>query len=203
MFDYLLGLFATDGSLQKYEWKSKDKTTYSVCLEMKDLDIIEKVANHFDTTVRSRVRRINNKEHKFYSCLLNCGKVDSYAKFLEDKPKIINYFKKATQEQQNNFMRGAFDGDGGICKKKPKGLRVYICANSKDGLEKVYEHWFETNEIVYSKYFDKRGAGAYNYNVGNQQKIKKLCELIYANDKMSLDRKKEIFLKNGFLDTEM
>lgn len=200
--NYMLGLFATDGSLREYVWKSKNKKTYSETLEMKDLDIIEQVADYFETTVGHRSRTINGKIHDFYKVDICGSKASNYTKYLKNnKENLYNYFIKISKKEQNAFMRGAFDGDGGVC-KKGKGLRCYICANSKDGLDKIYEYWFENNNIKYSKYHDQRGSGAYNYNIGNQNEIKKLVSLMYENSKYKLNRKYNIFKENGFLSTE-
>jgi len=200
--NYFLGLFATDGSLREYKWKSEDKTTYNVYLEMKDVDIIEAVADYYDIDVRSRTRTINNKVHTFYKVELGKNNSSMYSKYLKDnKQKLYEYFITLSNQEQNQFMRGAFDGDGGVCKKN-KGLRCYYCANSKDGLDKIYEYWFNKNEITYSKYYDKRGSGAYNYNIGNQKEIQKFVDLIYLNSEIKLKRKYNIFKENGFLSTE-
>ncbi len=199
----MLGLFATDGSLQEYIWKTKDRRTYYEVLEMKDSDIIEQVADFFGTTVKSRTRVINNKTHTFYKVEITSKSIEEYAKYLENsKEKLFDYFANLSKEEQNEFIRGTFDGDGGVC-KKGKGLRCYFCANSKDNLDKVYEYWFNENNIAFSKYHDKRGAGAYNYNIGNQKEIKKFVDLIYINTEYKLARKYNIFKQNGFLSTEM
>lgn len=200
---YLLGLFATDGSLRKYQWKNINKTSYSVCLEIKDSELIEKIALIFKINIRHRERTINNKKHDFYAIELGTDLSKKYVKHLKDKPNMINDFKKMSDKNQNNFMRGAFDGDGGVCYKKNQKLRAYLCANSKDGLDKIYEYWFNINNIVYSKYFDKRGAGAYNYNVGKQSEVQKMAKLMYSSKNIYLKRKHDIFLNNGFLVTEM
>ena len=202
MNNYMLGLFATDGSLREYVWKSKNKTTYQEVLEMKDVDIIEQVADYFETTVKSRTRTINNKVHTFYKVEISGEEAERYGKYLKNNKKdLYDYFATLSDKEQCQFMRGAFDGDGGVC-KKGKGLRCYFCANSKDNLDKVYEYWFEKNNISYSKYHDKRGSGAYNYNIGNQQEIDKFSKLIYKNAKYKLKRKYDIFKENGFLSIE-
>lgn len=199
--NYILGLFATDGSLHKYKFKSKNKISYSITLEMKDLDIIEKVANYFNLFVKSRERTIKNKKHIFYKVELGVESAKLYAPQLKNNKELLfDYFIKLSRDEQNNFIRGAFDGDGGICKKKPQGYRCYICANTKDNLDKIYEYWFNQNKIIYSKYYDKRGKGAYNYNIGKQSEIKKVAKLIYDKKDLYLERKFKIY--NGFLSIE-
>lgn len=202
--NYILGLFATDGSLRKYKWKNQNKISYSEVLEMKDVDIIESVAEYFDTNVRKRTRMINNKTHTFYKTEISTKKINDYADYLKDnKKELYKYFISLKNKEQNELIRGMFDGDGGICKRGSNGCRCYFCANTKDGLYNIYEYWFEKNNIKYSKYYDKRGKGAYNYNIGNQKEIKKFANLIYDNSKIKLKRKHKIFVDNGFLSTEM
>ena len=186
--NYCLGLFATDGSLQTYLWKNEDKTTHTITLEMKDQQIIEDIAKLFNTGIKYRSRIIADKKRDFYSVFIRSN---LYGDLLVNKPKLFEYFKTLNNQEQNNFIRGCFDGDGGICNKKPKGYRCYFCANSKDGLDKIYEYWFEKNNIFYSKYIDKRGAMAYNYNVGKQSEVRKMCELLYEDCDIKLLRKYE------------
>lgn len=188
--NYCLGLFATDGSLQKYIWKSEDKQSYTITLEMSDQQIIEDVAKHFDENVFYRKRVIANKEREFYKV---CVKNNKYGCLLADKTTLLDYFKQLSVSEQNHFIRGCFDGDGGICTKKPNGYRTYLCANSKDGLDKIYEYWLSTNDIIYSKYVDKRGSGAYNYNIGKQSEVIKMCELMYNDSDLKLLRKYNIY----------
>lgn len=198
--NYMLGLFATDGSLKEYEWKSQNKKTYTERLEMKDVDIIEQVAQYFDTSVKKRTRTVNNKTYVFYIVEISSKKITNYAEYLKNnKENLYDYFIKLKNEEQNKLIRGAFDGDGGVC-KQGKGIRCYFCANSKDNLDKIYEYWFNKNNIVYSKYHDKRGAGAYNYNIGSQKEIAKFVNLIYENKEYKLKRKYEIFENEGFVN---
>lgn len=188
--NYCLGLFATDGSLQKYFWKSENKITYTICLEMKDRQIIEDLAKYFNVSVFQRTRIINKKERTFFKLYVSNN---NYGKLLSDKNNLFDYFKSLQDKEQNDFIRGCFDGDGGICTKKPRGYRCYFCANSKDNLDKIYEYWLGKNNIIYSKYIDKRGSTAYNYNIGKQSEVKKMCDLMYENNSLKLLRKYEVY----------
>lgn len=198
--NYILGLFATDGNLQEYKWKTKDKTSYTEKLEMKDLDIIEKISNYFKHKVISRTRTINNKEHTFYSVKINTKETNNYATYLKNnKENLYEYFVNLTAKEQNQFVLGAFDGDGGICESKSHGYKTvqcYFSANTKDGLEKIYEHWFNKNNIKYSKYYDKRGKGAYFFNITKKEEIKKMANLFYPS-KIYLERKYKKFVDLG------
>lgn len=202
--NYLLGLFATDGSLREKYYQKTKKIYYSIVLEMKDDDIIKQVTERLNLQMKFRKRIINNKKRIFYKVYIGQEIATKYSLYLKNhKEKIFNYFKKLNDEEQNKFMRGAFDGDGGVCKYKNGGLRSYLCANSIDNLDKVYEYWFNKNNIKYSKYCDKRGKGAYNYNIGAKKQVELFASLIYQTKDIKLNRKFDIFVQNGFLSTEM
>lgn len=204
MNNYLMGLFATDGSTRQYEWKTSNKISYTITLEMKEKELIEEIAIQHNLIPRSRKRIIANKERKFFSFEFGVKESEEYGKYLIDnKKELFNYFITLSNEEQNKMIRGMFDGDGGVCKKTQKGIRCYFCANEKDKLSNIYEYWFNKNNIVYSKYYDKRGSGAYNYNIGKQSEVNKLFNLIYNDNDFKLERKYNIFKENGFPITVM
>lgn len=188
--NYILGLFATDGCLQTHILKN-GTNAYYVQIEMKDKQIIEELGNFFNKEIKHRERIVNGKEREFYSMFM---RNDEYGALLKNKKQLIYYFKNLPKIEQRNFIRGCFDGDGGICKQKDcNRYRAYFCANSKDGLDKIYEDFFNTENIRFSKYYDARGTGAYNYNIGKQTEVKKFLYIIYHNSNMKLQRKYEIY----------
>lgn len=188
--NYILGLFATDGCLQIHTSKS-GTNAYYVRIEMKDKQIIEELGVFFDKEIKHRERIIKGKEREFYSIFI---RNDEYGVLLKDKRQLIHYFKNLSKIEQSNFIRGCFDGDGGICRRKEcNGYRAYLCANSKDGLDKIYEEFFSLENIRFSKYYDARGAGVYNYNIGKQIEVKKFLDIIYQDSNMKLQRKYEIY----------
>lgn len=191
--NYILGLFATDGNVRIYTSLS-GKKTYSISLEMKDEQIIKEIGIFFNKTISHRKRIINNKERHFYCVRINN---ENYGKLLENKQNFIHYFNHLSTKEQRNFIRGCYDGDGGICrcdKNDDRRYRVYFCANTKDGMDKIYEKFFENEKLVFSKYYDHRGSGAYCYNNAKQISVRRFLDIIYENADMKLQRKYDIYL---------
>ena len=52
----------------------------------------------------------------------------------------------------------------------------YLIALVDESGNKIYEEFFSLENIRFSKYYDARGAGAYNYNIGKQTEVKKFLE---------------------------
>ena len=61
-------------------------------------------------------------------------------------------------------------------------------------MDKIYEKFFENEKLVFSKYYDHRGSGAYCYNNAKQISVRRFLDIIYENADMKLQRKYDIYL---------
>lgn len=198
MIDYIMGLLAADGSQKRYITKSGD-LHISMAIELKDKDILDKISQITNSKVNKRTR--NNYTHYYMTI--------SY-KFLEDKGRyfdknrtgIYTYYQNCTNKL--NFIRGLFDGDGGICKRNRSKdnlpyWSIYFVVNSQQKeIKQIIDDFSREYNFNFSIYFDKRGISCYNYNISNQKEIKRFYELLYKNKpKLYLERKYQKFLELG------
>lgn len=199
MIDYIMGLLTADGYQKRYTTKSGD-LHISMTIELKDKDILDKISKITNSNVNQRIR--SNKYTLYYMTI-------SY-KFLENKGKyfnkkregIYNYYKQC--KNKIDFIRGLFDGDGGICKRtrSKDGLpywSIYFVVNSQqEEIKQVLDDFAQEYNFKFSFYFDKRGIGCYNYNISKQKEIKRFYKLLYGNKpELYLERKYQKFLELG------
>ena len=198
MIDYIMGLLTADGSQKRYITKSGD-LHISMVIELKDKDILDKISQITNSKVNKRTR--NNYTHYYMTI--------SY-KFLKDKGRyfdknrtgIYTYYQNCTNKL--NFIRGLFDGDGGICKRNRSKdnlpyWSIYFVVNSQQKeIKQIIDDFSREYNFNFSIYFDKRGIGCYNYNISNQKEIKRFYELLYKNKpELYLERKYQKFLELG------
>lgn len=198
MIDYIMGLLTADGSQKRYTTKSGE-IHISMAIELKDADILEKISKITNSIVHKRIR---GPYTQYYITI-------SY-KFLGDKGKyfdknrtgIYNYYKKC--ENKLDFIRGLFDGDGGICQRSRSkdGLpywSIYFVVNSKqEEIKQILDDFSQEYNFNFSIYFDKRGVGCYNYNISKKDEIERFYKLLYKNQpELYLERKYQMFLESG------
>lgn len=135
-FYYLVGLIATDGTVQ-YPGSSKKCNFYNVCVELqkKDSDVLYKIKEIFG----GNINETNGGTSVKWYCRNQC-----FIIYLRDivgitarKSITLNinreWFKQLTLNQQNAFLRGCYDGDGAVfCNplKKKQGKYISISTSS-------------------------------------------------------------------------
>lgn len=198
MKDYLMGLMAADGWIRGHTTK-EGKTRLYPGIEIKDKEILEKIASEFDGKISSRTRG-----KTILYCLYIPTDFLPEANLLNTERKgILDFFQKLNEKEQANFIRGFFDGDGGVCIRYTKQypyISVYFTIGSKKSeLKKLLDYWLGKNNFNFSVYYDKRGAGAYNYNLSKKSEVERFYKIIYNNNpKFYLLRKYLIFVSYGF-----
>ena len=190
---YITGLLATDG------YNAKRKNGYFSVLELKDEQIIDDLCKVLKRPKRYRERIINNKLRKFYSVSLVKETMDILTTgqyLIDDRKNLYDYYNILDYNEKCNLIRGLFDGDGSISPiHKSNNLRFTYVLNSKHiSIKKIIEDFFKEEFWNLSIYYDKRGNGVYNYNIGKQSNVEKIFKLLYQNkDCLKLNRKFEIF----------
>lgn len=205
MNSYIVGLLATDGHTEEYISKKTGEITYNCTIELKDNDVLEKIANEYDIPLHYRERVIKNKNREFYSIYFKTSQVKEIGRYLVNKKQNLYTYYTRT-ENKNAFIRGIFDGDGSVCCYSGREtLRIGFVINSEHvSILKILKDYFEANSITYSIYLDKRGNKAYNVNVGSKESVSKLFNLMYSDkSNLWLERKYKIFINNGFPKSEM
>ena len=200
MNSYIVGLLATDGYTEEYISKKTGEITYNCSIELKDNDVLEKIASEYDIPIHYRERVIKNKNREFYSIYFKTSQVREIGRYLvNSKQDLYAYYINA--KDKNAFIRGVFDGDGSVCYYSGrKTLRIGFTINSDHvSILKILKDYFEANDITYSVYLDKRGNKSYNLSIGSKESVSKLFNLMYSDkSNLWLERKYKIFINNGF-----
>lgn len=190
---YLLGLFYTDGCVDKYD-------RIRICLKAEDIELLEKI---------KIILNVNNK-----LLYRKKGKSETYELSIDDKKMsydlkthgiIYNKTYDSTSIPKVNddlvvpFLRGCFDGDGIFCFKNDiNNASIGFCNYNKNIVEQ-YQELIDSliekkfhNEISYSR--NPLGS-SYNCRWRGTKQILKILDLLYSNSNIYLNRKYEKYLR--------
>lgn len=164
---YILGWLYSDGNV------SKDLRTFSLHLNKKDLDIVEKIRKALSSNQKIFIRgnylefRINCKQTGKTLYNLGC---------FPKKSKKIKFPKNMPKKFISHFVRGYFDGDGSIHFNKPNVIKIRIVGNKKfiQELKKIIEN----SKIKVSKI--KKGVGCCGIEIYGDN-ARKFCFWIYSD----------------------
>ena len=197
---YWLGFLAADGYVN-------EKRGYTSILLSKD---DEPHLIKFKKCLQSN-HIIKNSTSKRGETIFHYSKLTIYSKFLTQdlvKNNIVQRKSLILQPPENldenlkiHFMRGFFDGDGGISFHKVSNRKNTLQASlsitsTKEMLlyiESYIKKELNVNSITYQRYNNDKN----NYTLmfsGNINVIR-ICELLYRNSNIFLDRKYERFQK--------
>lgn len=194
--DYLMGLLAADGWQRKTVTKNGE-LHIAMSIELKDRDILEKLSKEIGCKLNIRMRNGTNMYYINipYSFILEKGQY-----FSKTRENLYNYYSSC--KNKNSFIRGLFDGDGGICKRITRGYEywsIYFVVNStQNDIKLILDDWIKKNNFTFSVYKDTRGIICYNYNLSKDSEIKRFYYLLYHEKPyLYLERKYQKFLENG------
>lgn len=185
---YVLGWIASDGHIQFIP-----KKKYSIRLELKDLDILEKIRELMKSThpITKREDRgtyvfvVNSKElvRQLFDLGLTTDK--TFTLTMPNIPKNLN----------KDFIRGFFDGDGSVYlhtgHKGQKSLNSYICCMNKEFLETIGEILNKDLGLVTKIYQDSKSK-LFKLSYGAKESYA-LYKYMYSNTSNFLERKKQVF----------
>lgn len=195
---YLLGILTADGCTREYQTIS-GQNTYSCDLEMAEEQIILDIAKSLNKVVFYRERIIKNKLRKFWKVSFHTNDFEmiKYGKYLiKGRPNIYELYKSFSKTAKADFIRGLFDGDGSICQRKNGTSCIGFSINSTcNGIREIIEDFCTENNLSLSKYYDKRGNGSWYYSINPKNDKIKFANIIYKNDGVCLQRKKDAFKK--------
>lgn len=187
---YILGFFAADGCISKYEFK--------FAISSKDIDILEKIKKSMKSDVSIRTRPNITKYSKSDVSIFSISSV-----YLVNTLQNLGFTSNKTLEcsfpdiPENlylHFLRGYFDGDGSFSEYTIKGYKKYslsICGTEdfllsiKNILESKYNCKFNTK---LSKRFDTENC-CYSLNMSGKKNVLHLLNLLYTDSTIFLDRK--------------
>lgn len=192
---YFLGLLYADGNYYK------KGNCISVSLEDKDREILDKFSNEVYINYRPlqfvKAQTVNSKNQ--YSFRIHNIKIAKDLQNLGIAERKSLTLKFPTEEQipkhlLNHFIRGYFDGDGGISfGKKQKQVTISFASTPEflNSLKEILIQNCGVNEVKLIKQNKKVNIASLNYTGrGNANKIKMF---LYQNSNIFLNRKKERF----------
>lgn len=99
------------------------------------------------------------------------------------------------EKLQHHFMRGYFDGDGCIHKRKKRtGVNSFSIIGTDDFVQKYKDILFsgiqKSNDV---KLYDTPSKGIKGFYIGGNKQIEKIYDFLYKDATVFLDRKKEKF----------
>jgi hypothetical protein len=182
---YILGFLYADGyNGQKYN-------TIKICLATKDLDILNKIDSILYVDNLSHVKFYKNKKrdecyinfNSKYMCeqLAKLGCIQAKSLILEFPSSLID------NELQRHFIRGYYDGDGGltISKKKTRGAKISITSTLSfiSSLKKIIE------KNINIHFSTTKQSNVYTISSCGNQQIQRFLDWLYKDCIICLNRK--------------
>lgn len=192
---YFLGFFCADGNV------SNDKKYLKVEIHQMDKDILYTFADMFyQENAKDRVKIFDReKKGKIYKhCKIQVSSKKLAAKMISlgigpAKSLTLDFPKWAEDEKVfPHFVRGYFDGDGGINEGKNGTFSSKMCVskNFGDSLKELFKKYNIESEMY--KHEDNK---IHLLNIFNSKNIDNFRKLIYKDATVFLDRKKHRFDK--------
>lgn len=200
---YWLGMLLADGSIIK-----KSDNSYRIKLELKveDKYIIEEFTKDIESDLKVRDYKYEYKDRKAkHNAMLSVASTKmahdlSRYGIVPKKTLKNNSIPNIPDEYLHHFIRGYFDGDGGITLIKPKDQNIHrakisFCADKK--LSSELENLLLNKLNITSKTIDmkKYGHNILSVRFGKNEDIKRFYNYIYKDATIYLKRKKEKFDK--------
>ena len=202
---YVLGLMYSDGSVCPRINTGYDKiTSYKIRIRLQefDSDILRKISSciyGFDNVkIDKRSEKmwadtarfeLNSKKMGEDLIKLGCG---------PNKSNIIRLpsYEKVPERLYRHFLRGFYDGDGGISKTPP--IIMNFTSNKAMCLELV-EYFARECGLTFSKYLERKN-GYGSVKISGRGNCYKLYEYLYSDCSLYMDRKKRT-IENCLIDS--
>ena len=188
---WLLGFLAADGTV------SSSNNTIKIGLSAKDKEILEKIKQEVE--IENNIVEYTTKDgfdcvDLHWTCAKHKQELAKYGitpnKTFTIKPPI-----QLSAEYYIDFIRGYFDGDGSINLIQGKNLRWQICGATPEILEWIIDILYEQYNIPkVSVHCDMhRSKHNYYYFQYSTNATKQIYNILYTNNSLYLNRKKEHF----------
>lgn len=194
---YWLGFLYADGCVNINDSKNKSG---EVCIKLKasDLNHLKKFNKSLNGNIPVEfgefICNLNNKLSK--TCVIRCYSYKMVSDLInhgcvERKSLIVKMPTHLETDLYRHFIRGYYDGNGGIClsNRKRKDLKINFCTGSKDmaeGLRSVL-YSFGINSYIITE----RENTTYRLYVAGMKNVDNMIHFMYDNSTISLDRKLE------------
>ena len=208
---WVLGLIFTDGNF------FGKGTNWRVNISSVDLDLLEKVKVHLNSTLKIRkLTQSYDKSKHIYRLEFYREKMrDDLVKLgLLQNKSLIMKFPDIPEKHVRHFIRGCWDGDGSVFISSGKLLASFV-SGSKEFIERLNTELYllgivrSKKEKKYGSFFKvplsihkSKRSRCYSIKVQTQENMVKLFHHFYdgVDESMYLERKYNIFVKGLLLD---
>ena len=195
---YWLGFIFADGHMRT------QSNSLEIGLSIKDQNHLNKFLNDLNSDYPIRTKRCKIGLKVYDSCNISiCDKAlyNSLIKLGCTNNKTYNLtFPSITDKSMlAHFIRGFFDGDGGIAvaKDTDRITRLTVTAYS----EQILEEFANLIRIILPDFQysirRKKGTNSVSLYVEKIEYVLKLLDIMYQNCTIYLDRKKDLYIKNA------
>ena len=190
---WILGMYAADGYLPNTKG-AKYRITLS--LSEQDEEILHRIAEEIDYKgpIYHYQQKLNNKEYPMVSLSFSSKtlreKFENYG-IVNAKTFKLEHLPNLPDEFMLDFIRGFIDGDGSIMGSDTIKVCLSITCASENFLNEIatfLEQHYEIPKPVIKQDHNNKCIRYYKYNT------LKLGALLYHNDYLALERKKQHFL---------
>jgi hypothetical protein len=187
---YFLGFIVADGCIS-------DKTN-KITIIQKETDILYE----FKRYINSEGNIFTSKSRNISSFGISSIKTKKDLENLgihSNKTMVVKY-PNISENLQNHFMRGVFDGDGCISLRTDKRDnsqrgQVNICSGSYDFIKEYYDRLVEYCGLSGKNKIRNPKGSYYVVDWGGLSDIEKIYEFLYKDSNVYLKRKRETFDK--------
>ena len=181
---YWLGFLSADGTIHKGQVK--------ICPQQKDYHHLEKFQNFLNFS--GKIKTYQQSGHDY--CIISIGNRTLYEDLIklgccERKSLILKPCEAVPQEYVFDYIRGYWDGDGGISYSSKNNRWQAYCTSTKEMLD----FFVEKMEITTKPFLEHRCQQTYRIHFNGRINVYKKMSLLYNNATIFLDRKKQLFDK--------
>ena len=186
---YVLGMLYADGC------NHAKRNMIKLALQEDDIDILEKIKKELEYTGPIAIRK-TNKSNKNTAVIAIYSKIMSNALTkwgcTERKSLTLTFPDFLSPKLMSHFLRGYFDGDGGI-RKKGRGCTITLTSSCYfiEGLEKYIKRHLKKkyNYIIYTS---KNGI-TQTFTISQKQHCHAFLRYLYRDAEIFLNRKYDIY----------
>lgn len=188
---YYLGLLYADGNVTN--------KVVSISLQDKDKEILEKFKIDLKYTGPLLIiNKSGNRQNQIKLTITSSELVNDLLKhgLYPNKGTTLTFPSTVPEKLQHHFIRGYFDGDGCVYANKKSGDYLFSMVGPKDFLIKVQDILINSLALNRTKLYNPKNCKTTQLHVltyQGQQNLNKICNLIYQNATVFLNRKHDKF----------
>lgn len=190
---YWLGFLMADGNV----YDRGDNYTISLKLQTKDRDSVIAFKKALKTNARLEEFERVRKGTKTYSTSLRVNSVkmaNDLAQYgiVPRKSQKERISDNVSEELKHHFVRGYFDGDGHISRGS---LNIATSHFMYEQLKSIFNQEGVPSDAIKRRSHPKLEV----INIYRQKEIPKIAEYMYKDATIYMERKKNVFIENGYL----